>query len=643
LKEVKKVYQYFKIKPVDISTGVYEVKNMYDFINLDFTDLHWEFIADGKSMKKGIIEQLDLGPQKTMEIKIPLGLEDFVTGMEYFLNFKLITTKEMPLLKKGFEIASEQIVIPSERRLELFLTDNFSVLKVAENESSVDIIANNFRISFDRVYGTITSYKFYDEELISNGPQLNFWRAPTDNDFGNGMDKRCAIWKEESEPKQVESFTVDQVGKDEVKIEVDYKLEKANAKATTIYRVFGNGDVEVNNHLISNPKKERQRDYFIKSTTGKGSAIRFSQEEPIMIKVPALDTSSLDQFTLRTDFLLYEFGSKNAVWENHHWSTGTLHLEFRNSTLCFFLYGTDYIYFDYVFELGKKYDIAIVYDARAKFLNLYVDEKLMESKTLGSASGLNIDAETYIGGYPHENRFFAGEMDNFKIWNKALNEDEIKSGKGINDGLIVSFDFEEVKDTIILSKVNNIAATLIEKEKEMPELPRFGTKIELPGNYANLTWYGRGPFENYCDRNTSAFIDEYRSTVQDQYFPYIRPQENGYKTDTRWLALQDSTGKGILFIGEPLVSFSALNYSIDDLDQGTKQNYKHTNDLVAKDKVYLNLDYKQTGVGGDDSWGARPHTEYTLNFGEYEYSYIIRPLRRKTVLMELSKKRFKLD
>ncbi len=88
--------------------------------------------------------------------------------------------------------------------------------------------------------------------------------------------------------------------------------------------------------------------------------------------------------------------------------------------------------------------------------------------------------------------------------------------------------------------------------------------------FKQLKWYGRGPFENYWDRNTAAFVGEYKSTFEKQYFPYIRPQENGYKTDTRWLALQDSTGKGLMFIGEPLVSFSALNYSIEDLDQGTK-------------------------------------------------------------------------
>ena len=643
LAEVKKVYQYIRFNPEILPGSEIKIQNMFDFINLDRFNIYWEITGDGAELAKGVIAQPDVPAQKTMRFKLPLITIRLSPGFEYFVTFIVKTVFETDLVPANFEIASAQIPLYSLRKTEPFLTDNFSVLKVVENMGEVDIVANNFKIGFNREFGTMTSYEFYEDTLITGGPQMNFWRAPTDNDFGNGMDKRCSVWKEESKPKKAEKFSVNQVGNDEVKIEVVYNLEKANAKVKTSYRVFGNGDVQVNNHLLPNPEKERKRDYFIKSSPGKENAVRFSPEEPIMLKVPALDTASLDRFTLRTDFLVYDFGNKNAVWENHHWSPGTLHLEFRNGTLCFFLYGTDYIYFDYDFKPGEKYDLAIVYDARNKFLNLYIDEKLEESKSLGSASGLNINSETYIGGYPHENRFFAGEMDNFKLWNRALNEDEFTSGMEITDGLIVSFDFEEVNDSIILSKVNNIAAVLIEKDKEMPELPRFGTKIELPGKYTDLTWYGRGPHENYWDRNTSAFIGEYRSTVHEQYYPYIRPQENGYKTDTRWLALQDSTGEGVMFIGEPLIGFSALNYSIDDLDQGTKQNYRHTNDLVAKDKVYLNVDYKQTGVGGDNSWGARPHPEYTLNYGEYEYSYIIRPLRRKTALMDLSKKLFKMD
>ena len=96
-----------------------------------------------------------------------------------------------------------------------------------------------------------------------------------------------------------------------------------------------------------------------------------------------------------------------------------------------------------------------------------------------------------------------------------------------------------------------------------------------------------------------------------------------------------------MFIGEPLLSFSALNFTTEDLDQGAKDNYRHTKDLKQNDFVALHVDYKQTGVGGDDSWGARPHPQYSLKYAAYEYSYIIRPLQRKQDLMELSRKRFK--
>ena len=118
--------------------------------------------------------------------------------------------------------------------------------------------------------------------------------------------------------------------------------------------------------------------------------------------------------------------------------------------------------------------------------------------------------------------------------------------------------------------------------------------------------------------------------------------ENGYKTDTRWCAVYDETGTGLMFIGEPSLSFSALNYSIEDLDQGVKQNYRHTNDLVRRNYVSLNIDYKQTGVGGDDSWSARPHPQYSLKYAEYDYSYTIRPIVGKPDLMELSRERYKL-
>ena len=160
----------------------------------------------------------------------------------------------------------------------------------------------------------------------------------------------------------------------------------------------------------------------------------------------------------------------------------------------------------------------------------------------------------------------------------------------------------------------------------LPEMPRFGMKMQLSDVLKNLQWLGKGPHENYQDRNRSAFVDVYESTVIEQYFPYVRPQENGYKTDTRWLVLTDHQGIGLKITGMPMFEFSALNYSIDDLDQGTKKNYRHTNDLELRDFVELMVDYKQMGVGGDDSWWARPHKQYQIPAAKYSYSFRMTPI-----------------
>ena len=288
------------------------------------------------------------------------------------------------------------------------------------------------------------------------------------------------------------------------------------------------------------------------------------------------------------------------------------------------------MYFNYPFETGKTYDLQLVYDATAKYIKLYVNGELAEEKELAEAMPLMMNEITYIGGCDAEDRFFIGMMDHFMLWDHPMQATEAENAISSEMGLLLHFDFEG-KETI----------NLIEKDPEMPELPRFGMRMEIAGKFDQLNWFGRGPHENYQDRNTAAFVRHYQSSVDDQYFPYIRPQENGYKTDTRWLALTDSTGKGMMIIGEPVLSFSALPYSIEDLDQGTKNNYRHTSDLVARDFISLNVDYKQTGVGGDNSWGARPHPQYTLQYGQYQYTYIIRPLIRKVELMEESKKRYR--
>ncbi len=171
-----------------------------------------------------------------------------------------------------------------------------------------------------------------------------------------------------------------------------------------------------------------------------------------------------------------------------------------------------------------------------------------------------------------------------------------------------------------------VTSTFKTTEKELPDLPRFGMRWEMPVNFDNLKYFGRGPHENYIDRNRSAFVGIYKSKVADQYFNYVRPQENGYKTDVRWFELRNENGVGLKITGSPTVGFSALHNPIEDFDMETMDDYRHTNDIVKKDGVFICTDLIQMGVAGDNSWGARPYPQYSVPAKDYQFSFTIKPV-----------------
>jgi beta-galactosidase len=166
-----------------------------------------------------------------------------------------------------------------------------------------------------------------------------------------------------------------------------------------------------------------------------------------------------------------------------------------------------------------------------------------------------------------------------------------------------------------------IVAGNIEPGAELSrDLPRLGMQMAIPGQFNTMSWFGRGPHETYWDRKTGSAVGLYSGPVEEQFHLYVRPQETGNKTDVRWLALTNKEGAGLLAVGMPLLSASAWPFTMDDLEKA-----EHINELPRRETITVNLDYKQMGVGGDDSWGARPHREYTLAAGAYSYQFRLRP------------------
>ena len=165
-----------------------------------------------------------------------------------------------------------------------------------------------------------------------------------------------------------------------------------------------------------------------------------------------------------------------------------------------------------------------------------------------------------------------------------------------------------------------IKTTVTPRGGNIPKLPRFGMQMAIPGEFSTMSWFGRGPNESYWDRKTGSAVGLYSGPVEDNFHPYVRPQETGNKTDVRWLALTNKQGAGLLAVGMPLLSVSAWPFTMEDLEKAT-----HINELPRRKTITVNLDYKQMGVGGDDSWGARTHPEYTLPAKAYSYQFRLRP------------------
>jgi beta-galactosidase len=168
----------------------------------------------------------------------------------------------------------------------------------------------------------------------------------------------------------------------------------------------------------------------------------------------------------------------------------------------------------------------------------------------------------------------------------------------------------------------------VKKQGQHSMMPKFGNILVIANPYRNLTYYGRGPHENYIDRNYSSDMGLYTSAVDEQYFPYVRPQESGNKTDVHWLTLTDEKGHGIKISGNVPLEFSALPYLLDDLDPEIERNQYHSGELTKRKEVFLNVDFRQMGVAGVNSWGALPLEQYRVNYDSYSYKYTVEPVKK---------------
>lgn len=236
---------------------------------------------------------------------------------------------------------------------------------------------------------------------------------------------------------------------------------------------------------------------------------------------------------------------------------------------------------------------------------------------------------------PTDNDFGNNMQVTSNVWRtvgriSSLNSIEVKEESG-KTTVVATLFLGDVASTytIIYTMNSDGSLTMVNSFKAgsnpLSEMPRFGMLFSLKKELDNFSYYGRGPWENYQDRNTSSLKGIYQSKVADQYVPYTRPQENGYKTDVRWLTLTNNSGNGIEIEGLQPLGVSALHNYPEDFDPGLTKKYRHTSDITPRKEVVICVDLAQRGVGGDNSWGALPHEQYQLKNKEYSYGFVIKP------------------
>ncbi|WP_207531752.1 glycoside hydrolase family 2 TIM barrel-domain containing protein [Desertivirga arenae] len=238
---------------------------------------------------------------------------------------------------------------------------------------------------------------------------------------------------------------------------------------------------------------------------------------------------------------------------------------------------------------------------------------------------------------PNDNDYGAQLPQKLEVWKNAGLKPELKKFETIlKDGIAyISATYKLLGIGAFLNlkyQANANGEILIEEQLQIRDttkkaeiLPRFGMQVILAPGFEDVEYYGRGPHENYQDRNFSAHFGKYSQTVNQQYFPYVMPQETGNHTDIRWFRVK-TLNSGLEISSDVPLSVSALHYFDSDLDDGIKRQQRHAAELCPRKQTQVNIDYKQMGVGGIDSWRSRPLEQYQLPLKEYSFRFKIKPI-----------------
>jgi beta-galactosidase/beta-glucuronidase len=493
LQTVKKVQQFVKFAAADLLKGEVVIKNRYDFQSTDFLDLHWELTESGKVLQRGNLGKLNIAAGQQSKINVPVKMPTLKAGKEYWLNLRLQVRDSLAWADSAYVLAWEQFKMPYKvPALPKVKREKLDKVQLAKDGNSYTVTAGNTIVVFDKTSGLMTSLRYKGKTILNQGPMMNLWRAPTDNDNGTGdtnpdpfLEFHGTTWRK---------MGLDSLQATNVKVSAQQKNNEVAIKVTgtlkgktqdfayeTTYTILGSGDILVDNRLKVK-----------------------SHISPFAWQILAAS------FSLLVFVLVVRRALRRRVKRKDNASKGFAKFVVRA-----------FYYFFLLFAVAA----------------------------------------------------FGGAI--YFMYN----------------------DYTTIKP-----------------------LPKVGNQLKLAHNFDQMQWYGKGPHETYPDRQDGALVGLYSGKVAEQYTPYIRPQENGNKTQVRWLALTNAQKLGVLVVAQDTLNVSAHHYEVNAFTQA-----KHTPDVVKGKELTLNIDHAQSGLGSE-SFHYHFMEWSLLKRPEYRYSYRIRAI-----------------
>lgn len=237
---------------------------------------------------------------------------------------------------------------------------------------------------------------------------------------------------------------------------------------------------------------------------------------------------------------------------------------------------------------------------------------------------------------PTDNDYGAGLQSKYAAWkNPKMKLTHLK--QRMEEGLAVveaTYELPDVSAKLAMTyRINNEGAILVteqmtaDKSAKVSNMFRFGMQMPMPKCFSQIEYYGRGPVENYSDRKGTAHLGIYRQTVDEQFYSYIRPQENGTKSDIRWWRLFNQAGNGLEVVAAEPFSASALHYTMESLDDGDRKDQRHSPEVEEANLTNFLFEKVQMGLGCVNSWGAIPRVEYMIPYDDYTFTFLLKPIK----------------